>query len=159
MDSVRADRQGVTAVGQRPAEELRPGEGEHGHRLAAEQRDADLRIHQAAVLPAQLDGAGVEGRGTAEGNGEAVDHRALGGAVVENNTLHLSGRSRQGVIDPLVQSPHPEGAVLRRAGPQLIHLGAVRVHFDGAGGRPERLRAVCSQREGIVPVRQPFRGP
>src|SRR5262245_46181699 len=52
VDPVGADRQGVTTVRQRAPDELGPGEGEDGHGLAADHRDGDLRIHQAAVLPA-----------------------------------------------------------------------------------------------------------
>src|SRR5262249_32154106 len=49
VDVVREDRQGVAAVRQRPADELCPGEGEHGHRLAADQGDAELRVHPGAA--------------------------------------------------------------------------------------------------------------
>jgi hypothetical protein len=94
VDAVRPDRQGVAAVRQRPANELRPGEGEHGHRLAADQRDAQLSVHQAAVLPAQLDRPGVEDRGTVEGDGDAVDHRALGRPVIQDDAFDLLRRSR-----------------------------------------------------------------
>ena len=48
-----------------------------------------MKTHQTAVVSAQLDGPGIEDRGTAEGDGDAVDHRALGGAVVEDDAVHL----------------------------------------------------------------------
>src|SRR5262249_13340185 len=89
VDVVREDRQGVVAVRQQAADELCPGEGEHGDRLAADQGDADLRVHQGAVLPAQLDRPGVEDRGTPKGDGDAVDLGALGRAVVDYDAFDL----------------------------------------------------------------------
>src|SRR5260370_30252892 len=45
VNAVGPDRQDVAAIRKRASNNLRPCEGEQGHRLAAEQRDADLRIH------------------------------------------------------------------------------------------------------------------
>src|SRR5262249_20135569 len=93
VDAVRQDGQGVVAVCQRPADELGPGEREHGYGLAADQGDADLRVHQGSVPPAQLDRPWVEDRGAVEGDGDAVHHGALGGAVVDHDAFDFLGRS------------------------------------------------------------------
>src|SRR5262249_57027475 len=98
----------------------------------ADQGDAELRVHQRAVLPAQLDRPGVEDRGAAKGDGDAVDHRALGRAFVDYNALDLPGRSRQRVVGALVQGPDPEGAIHDPANVvslQDVGLGAVREHL------------------------------
>ena len=46
----------------------------------------------AAVLAAQLEGPGVEGHRAVEGDGQAVDHRPLGGPVVDGHARDLRRR-------------------------------------------------------------------
>src|SRR5262245_25097479 len=85
VDAIREDRQGVGAGRQGAADELRAGKGEHRHSLNSDRRDVDLEVDQAAILSAQLDGRGVEECHATESDGKAVDHGAMGGAVVDHD--------------------------------------------------------------------------
>src|SRR5437660_3974733 len=91
MDPVAAHRQRVVPVGQRTVVGPRPAEREYGHRSTANKRRDHVYIDNAFVRPSQLKGAGVEGYGAVEGDGEAVDLRALGGAVVDDDALDGGG--------------------------------------------------------------------
>ena len=157
MHAIRADLQGVTAVGQRPADEFRASEGEHGHGLAADEGNIHLRIDQAPILAMQFDRPGVEEQCAAKRDGYAVDHGALGRSVVEDNALHLPRRSGQCVVDSLVQGARAIAAIQPSVGLQDISRGTVGQHFD----RPSNKgwTAYCSRREGIIPVREPFSAP
>src|SRR5207247_8002193 len=86
MDPVRSDRQAITAVRQRAADDVRSGKGEDRDRPAIHDGCGDIQTDQCAVLPAQLKRAGVDGHDTVEGDSNAVDHRALGGTVVDDLT-------------------------------------------------------------------------
>src|SRR4029078_9771157 len=102
----RPDGEDVVAIGEGASDEVRCCEGKYRHGLAADRRDGDLEVNRGACPPAQLDCTGFEEGGAAEFDGDAVNHGALGGPVVDDDALHGCGRACERVVGALVQGPH-----------------------------------------------------
>src|SRR5260370_32432429 len=106
MDSVCPDRQAITAVRQRAGDDVRSRKGEDRNRPAIHDGCGDIKTDEGAVLPAQLERARLDGHDAVKGDRDAVDHRALGGTVVDELTPDAS---RGRVID-LNAKDEPLGA-------------------------------------------------
>ena len=97
----------------------------------------DIQIDQDCRPAAQLEGAGVEGHRAVEVDGEAVDHRPLGGAVVDDHALDLRRHDPQraeqtvcavvgrgGEVQGVAVAGH--GAVAEVQSQQAVDLNALR---------------------------------